>query len=133
MDNNIISRLGRTTKKTIVFSIELPNEIYRTMEYTSSIQLYLSNDQYHSIVDHSIHVKHSQPITVDIQPQSTRSLRVYLRHLCLSYIEVKAIIYQNSVTRLFICLSYSLFYINSRKLSLVNNVILIKKIIQLRI
>jgi hypothetical protein len=110
LDNNIISRLGRTTKKTIVFSIELPNETDHIMEYTSSIQIFFSNDQYQSIVDHPIHVKHPQSITVDIHSQSIRSVRVYLRHLCLSYIEVKAIVYQNSVTRLLICLSYSFFY-----------------------
>jgi len=98
LDNNIISRIGRITKKTIVFSIELPHENNHTLiEYTSIIQLFYLNDEKQSIIDHPVLVKYPQPITVDFLPISTRSIRVLIRHLCLSYIEVKAIIYHNSV------------------------------------
>jgi hypothetical protein len=99
LDNNIISRIGRITKKIIVFSIELPNPINHPIEYSSSLQLFYSNDETQSIIDHPILAKFPQPITADFLPISSRSIRVVLRHLCLSYIEVKAIIYQNLVRK----------------------------------
>ena len=97
LDKNIISNLGRKTKKTILFSIELPYENNPSLEYTSSIQLFYLNDEKQSIIDHPIIVKYPQPITVDFLPISSRSIRVLIRHLCLSYIEIKAIVYNNSV------------------------------------
>jgi len=109
LDNNVITRIGRMTKKTIVFSIELPkNENNSLIEYKSSIQLFYSNDEKQSIIDHPILVKYPQPITVDFLPISTRSIRVFIRHLCSSYIEVKAIVYNNLVNIYF---SYQFFFI----------------------
>ena len=97
MDNDVISRIGRMTRKTIAFSIELPYDENNPIEYTSTIQLFLVNDQRQSIIDHPVTVKYPRAITVDFIPISTRSIRVSIHHLCLSYIEVKAIIYDNSV------------------------------------
>ncbi|CAF0811487.1 unnamed protein product [Adineta steineri] len=95
LDNNIISRIGRITAKTIVFSLELPNENTSFIEYTTTIQLFFSNDQRQSIVDYPVIVKYPQQILVDFLPISTRSIRAVIHHLCLSYIEVKAIVYNN--------------------------------------
>lgn len=92
----MISRIGRITKKTIEFSIELPYE-NNLIEYSSTIQLFFSNDQKQSIIDHPIIVKYPHPITVDFIPISTRSIRVFIHHLCLSYIEIKAIVSNNLV------------------------------------
>ncbi len=99
LDNNVISRIGRMTAKTIVFSIELPYENSSLIEYSSSIRLFFSNDQRQSIIDYPVTVKYPQQITVDFLPILTRSIRVVIRHLCLSYIEVKAIVYNDLVTR----------------------------------
>ena len=99
LDNNVISHLGRLTTKTIAFSLELPYENKTSIEYTSFIQLFLSNDHRHSIVDHPVIIKSPQPITVEFISLSTRSVRVSMHHLCLSYIEVKVTVYQNSVRR----------------------------------
>lgn len=88
------------TKKTFAFAIELPSVNLSTWEYRSQLRIFFVNDRHQSILDHSIHVKPSPRITVDVLPLSTRSSRVLLRHLCLSYIEVKAIVYHNSVIRL---------------------------------
>jgi hypothetical protein len=96
------------TKKTIVFSIELPNENNNLTEYSSSIQLFYANDDKQSIIDHPVLVTYPQPITVDFLPVSTRSIRIFIRHLCLSYIEVKAIVYNNLVNIYFI---YFIFYL----------------------
>ncbi len=104
LNNNIISRINRATKKTIVFSIELPNTSASLIEYTSTLQLFFPNDEKQSILDHPILVKSPPPITVDFHPLAPRSIRVLLRHLCLSYMEVKAIVYdQKSVTTGLIC------------------------------
>lgn len=100
LDNNMISRLGRMTKKTIALAIELPSVNMSLLEYQSVLRIFFANDRHQSIVDHSIHVKKSSGITFDILPLSSRSIRIFLRHLCLSYIEVKAIVYHNSVIRL---------------------------------
>ena len=86
------------TKNTIVFSIELPDRGNQLIDYTSSIRLFFINDPQQSILDHPVLVQQPPPITVDVSPLTTRSIRVLLRHLCLSYIEVKGIVYQNSVT-----------------------------------
>jgi hypothetical protein len=99
LDNNVISRIGRMTEKTIVFSIELPYENTSLIEYSSSIRLFFANDQRQSIIDYPVIVKYSQRITVDFLPILTRSIRVVIRHLCLSYIEVKEIVYKDLVTR----------------------------------
>ncbi|CAF0803469.1 unnamed protein product [Adineta ricciae] len=96
LDNNVISHLGRLTTKTIAFSLELPYENKTSIEYTSFIQLFLSNDQRHSIVDHPVIIESPQPITMEFISLSTRSMRVSIHHLCLSYIEVKVTVYQNS-------------------------------------
>ncbi|CAF3612663.1 unnamed protein product [Rotaria sordida] len=95
LDNNVISRIGRMTTKTIVFSIELPDENNTSIEYTSIIQLFYLNDQRQSIIDHPIMIKYPQPITVEFLSLSTRTIRVFIRNLCLSYIEVKAIIHKD--------------------------------------
>ena len=99
LDNNILSRLGRTTKKTIAFAIELASANLSAWEYRSQLRIFFATDRHQSILDHSIHVKPSPRITVDVLPLSTRSTRILLRHLCLSYIEVKAIVYHHSVIR----------------------------------
>ncbi|CAF3673918.1 unnamed protein product [Rotaria socialis] len=95
LDNNVISRIGRIASKTIAFSIELPNENNTSIEYSTSIQLFYSNDRRQSIIDHPVMIKYPQPITVDFLTLSTRSMRVFINHLCLSYIEVKAIVYND--------------------------------------
>ncbi len=124
LDNNVIVRIGRMTKKTIVFSIELPNENNNLIEYTSYIQLFYSNDEKQSIIDHPILVKYPPPITVDFLPISTRSIRVFIRHLCLSYIEVKAIVYNNLVNIFIFLINFIFYFIFFlRKLFLVINVI----------
>ena len=87
-------------KKTIALAIELPSANTSLLEYQSVLRIFFANDRHQSIVDHSIHVKQSSRITFDILPLSSRSIRVFLRHLCLSYIEVKVIVYHNSVIRL---------------------------------
>ncbi|CAF3364520.1 unnamed protein product [Rotaria sp. Silwood1] len=95
LDNNVISRIGRMTTKTIGFSIELPYENNTSIEYSSKIQLFYLNDQRQSIIDHPVLIKYPQPITVEFLSLSTRSIRIFIRHLCLSYIEVKTIVYHN--------------------------------------
>ena len=89
-----MSSIGRQTKKTIGFSIELPENI---TEYTSTIQLFFANNHRQSIIDYPILIQPSMPINVEFLPMSIRSQRVVIRHLCLSYIEVKAIVYSKSV------------------------------------
>jgi hypothetical protein len=101
LDNNFISQLGRTTKRTIVFSIELPSNNNTSIEYSSSIQLFYSDDQKQSIIDHPVIARFPQPITVDFLPISTRSIRVLIHHLCLSYIEIKAVVYNDLVNNIF--------------------------------
>ncbi|UJR27566.1 hypothetical protein I4U23_008847 [Adineta vaga] len=96
LDNNVISHLGRLTTKTIAFSLELPSKENNVVDYTSFIQLFFSNDQKQSIIDHPIIIESPQQITTEIFPISTRTIRVLIRHLCSSYIEVKAIVYHNS-------------------------------------
>jgi hypothetical protein len=115
LDNNIISRIGRMTPKTLVFSVELPYEKNNLIEYTSYIQLFLPNDQKQSIIDHPIVVKYPQPITVEFLPINEnlgRSIRVLIRHLCLSYIEVKATVYKDLSTKVNILRSLLLFWKN---------------------
>lgn len=42
-------------------------------------------------------MEYPQPITVEFLPVSARSMRVFIRHLCLSYMDVKGVIYNDSV------------------------------------
>lgn len=91
-----MSSVGRQTRKTIGFSIELPENI---TEYTSTIQLFFSNNHQQSIIDYPILIQPSMPINVEFLPMSIRSQRVVISHLCLSYIEVKAIVYSKSSVR----------------------------------
>lgn len=101
-DSNVISRIGRMTTKTIIFSIELPNGNNPPIEYSSTIQLFYSNDKRQSIIDHPVLIKYPQSITVDFSTISSRSTRVVMHHLCLSYIEVKAVVYKNIVSSILI-------------------------------
>ena len=100
LDQNAITRLGRITKKTVLFSVELPFGNGSPRDYSSSLQLFFPNDPRQSLLDHPVTAKSLPGIAVDFRPiitkdNSGRSTRVHIHHLCSSYIEVKAIVYKS--------------------------------------
>jgi hypothetical protein len=104
LNHNVVTRLGRTTRKAILFSIELPTIDRNSMDYSTSLQLFLPNNSRQSIVDQPVLIEASSSITVDFLPlitknDSGRSMHVLIRHLCSSYIEMKAIVYENHVNQ----------------------------------
>ena len=104
LDQNKISRLGRLAKRAIFFAIDLPSNYAGSIEYSSYIRLFLPNDARQSIVDYPVHVQSPPSIVVDFLPLSSsetlgRAVRVSIRQLCASYIEVKAIVYSDLVTK----------------------------------
>lgn len=104
LDQNAITRLGRQAKKTIIFALELPLDNQTAMNYSSSLRLFFPNRPEQSIVDHAIFIQSLPSIKAEFlassdKLKSGRSIRVRLRHLCPSYLEVKAIVYRESPSR----------------------------------
>ena len=104
LDQNAITRLGRLAKKTILFALELPMTNATALNYSTSLQLFFPNRPVHSIVDPPISVQSLPGITAEFVSSTEkskvgRSIRVQLRHLCPSYMEVKGIVYHESSNR----------------------------------
>jgi len=104
LDQNVITRLGRLARKTILFAFELPLTNEKSMNYSTSLQLFFPNNRFQSIVDQPIFVQSLPGISTEIfssseKIKSGRSIHVRLRHLCPSYMEVKGILYHNSLNK----------------------------------
>lgn len=92
------------TRKTVLFSVELPFGNGSSQDYSSSLQLFFPNDPRQSLLDHPVIAKSPPGIAVDFQPipskeNSGRSTRVFIRHLCSSYVEVKAVVYKDLISK----------------------------------